>query len=100
MNLQQMMIQAQRVKRELDKAINELHSQEFTVTKNGAVTIKMLGDKTVTSIEIDEDAFDKDNREMVQELIVLGINELSKQIADKEGEINERITGQKGGLPF
>ena len=100
MNLQQMMMQAQRIKRELDKAIKELHSQEFTVTKNGAVTIKMLGDKTVTAIEIDEDAFDKDNREMVQELIVLGINELSKDIADKEGEINERITGQKGGLPF
>ncbi|MCQ2086817.1 MAG: YbaB/EbfC family nucleoid-associated protein [Bacilli bacterium] len=100
MNLQQMMIQAQRVKRELDKALKELHGQEFSITKNGAVTIKMLGDRTVTSIEVDEDAFDKENREMVQELIVLGINDLAKDIAAKEEAINERITGTKGGLGF
>ena len=75
MNLQQMMIQAQRVKRELDKAINELHSQEFTVTKNGAVTIKMLGDKTVASIEIDEDvAFDKNYTSSV----IVGIDTIAE----------------------
>lgn len=100
MNMQQMLIQAQKMKRELDKALNALKAEEFSVTKNGAVTIKMLGDKTITSIEIDEDAFEKENKDMIQELIVLGVNELYKQIADKENEINEAITGQKGGLPF
>ena len=100
MNMQQMLIQAQKMKRELDKALNELKAQEFSVNKGGAVTIKMLGDKTITAIEIDDDAFDKDNKDMVQELIVLGINELFKQISDAEDAINERITGQKGGLPF
>ncbi|MCR5309602.1 MAG: YbaB/EbfC family nucleoid-associated protein [Bacilli bacterium] len=100
MNMQQMLIQAQKMKRELEKALNELKAQEFSITKNGMVTIKMLGDKTVTSIDIDEDAFDKENKDMVQESIVLGINELSKQISDMEDEINERVTGQKGGFPF
>ena len=100
MNMQQMLIQAQKMKRELEKALNELKTQEFTITKGGAVTIKMLGDKSVTAIEIDDDAFDKDNKDMVQELIVMGINELSKDITAKEEEINERITGQKGGLGF
>ena len=100
MNMQQMLIQAQKMKRELEKALNELKTQEFTITKGGAVTIKMLGDKSVTGIEIDDDAFDKDNKDMVQELIVMGINELSKDITSKEEEINERITGQKGGLGF
>ena len=37
---------------------------------------------------------------MVEESIVLGVNELSKKIADMEDEINERVTGQKGGFPF
>ena len=45
MNMQQMLIQAQKMKRELEKALNELKAQEFSITKNGAVTIKMLGDK-------------------------------------------------------
>ena len=44
MNMQQMLIQAQKMKRELEKALNELKAQEFSITKNGAVTIKMLGD--------------------------------------------------------
>ena len=100
MNMQQMLIQAQKMKRELEKALNELKAQEFSITKNGAVTIKMLGDKTVTAIEIDKDAFDVDNKDMVEESIVVGINELSKKIGDMEEEINERITGQKGGFPF
>ena len=89
MNMQQMLIQAQKMKRELEKALNELKAQEFSITKNGAVTIKMLGDKTITAIEIDEDAFDKENKDMVEEAIVLGVNELSKKIADMEDEINE-----------
>lgn len=100
MNMQQMLIQAQKMKRELEKAQNQLKTQEFSVTKNGAVTIKMLGDKTITAIEIDDDAFEKENKDMIQELIVLGINELTKQISDEEDKINEAITGQKGGLPF
>lgn len=100
MNMQQMLIQAQKMKRELDKALNALKEEEFSVTKNGAVTIKMLGDKTITAIEIDDDAFEKENKDMIQELIALGIDELFKQISDKEDEINEAVTGQKGGLPF
>lgn len=100
MNMQQMLIQAQKMKRELDKALNALKEEEFSITKNGAVTIKMLGDKTVTAIEIDDDAFEKENKDMIQELIVLGINELTKQITEKEDAINESVTGQKGGLPF
>ena len=39
-------------------------------------------------------------KDMVEESIVLGINELSKKISDMEDEINERVTGQKGGFPF
>jgi len=100
MNMQQMLIQAQKMKRELEKALNELKAQEFSITKNGAVTIKMLGDKTITSIEIDEDAFDKENKEMVEEMIAMAINEGLDQIAEEKNAINERITGQKGGFGF
>lgn len=100
MNMQQMVIQAQKMKREMDKALNQLKEEEFTITKNGAVTIKMKGDRTIVSIDIDEDAFDKDNKEMIQELIVLGINELTEQIAEKEDKISEAVQGPKGAFPF
>ena len=42
--MQQMMIQAQKMQRELNKALAELAKQEFSVNKSGAVTITMMGD--------------------------------------------------------
>ena len=82
MNMQQMMIQAQQMQRELKKAMDELAKKEFSVNKSGAVTITMIGDRSLKSVVIDEDAFDKDNIDMVEELIVMGVNELSEQIEE------------------
>lgn len=99
MNMQQMIIQAQKMQRELQKAQAELAKQEFTVTKAGLVTVKVLGSKEIISINIEEDGFDKDNKEMIEELIASALNEIFKQIDEANEEINDRITG-KGGLPF
>lgn len=98
--MQQMMMQAQKAQRELQKAQNELALKEFSVTKGGAVTVKMKGNKEIVSIDIDKDAFDADNKEMVEEMIVLAINEIQNQIDDAMNEIEERVLGRKGGFPF
>ena len=100
MNMQQMMAQAQRMQRELQKAIKELEEKEFTITKGGAVTVKMYGSNQIISVSVDEDAFDKDNKDMVEELIALAINEGLKKIQAEREAINQRITGQKGGFGF
>jgi DNA-binding YbaB/EbfC family protein len=96
--MQQMMIQAQRMQRELKKALDELAKQEFSVNKSGAVTIKMMGDGTLKSVEIDDDAFEKDNKEMIQDLIVMGIQELSEKIEEAKADVNEKITGSRSGF--
>ena len=98
MNMQQMMIQAQRMQRELKKALDELAKQEFSVNKSGAVTIKMMGDGTLKSVQIDDDAFEKDNKEMIQDLIVMGIQELSEKIEEAKADVNEKITGSRSGF--
>ena len=98
MNMQQMMIQAQKMQRELKKAMDELAKQEFSVNKSGAVTVTMMGDGSLKSIDIDNDAFEAENKEMVQDLIVLAVNELSEKIEAAKEEINERITGSRGGF--
>ncbi len=100
MNMQQMMIQAQKMQRELQKAQDALAEKEFKITKAGLVTITVLGSKEVKSIEIEEDGYEKDNKEMVEELIVSGLNELFNQIDEENEEINKRITGRSGGLGF
>ena len=98
MNMQQMMIQAQRMQRELKKALDELAKKEFTLNKGGAVNITMMGDGSLKSIEIDDDAFDADNKDMVQDLIVMGVNELSEKIQTAKEDLQEKITGSRSGF--
>ncbi len=100
MNMQQMVAQAQRMQRELQKALKQLEEKEFEINKAGMVTVRMYGSNKIISINVDEDAFEKDNKEMVEDMIAAAVNELLDQIAAEREEINERITGQKGGFGF
>jgi DNA-binding YbaB/EbfC family protein len=100
MNMQQMMAQAQKMQRERRKAQAELAAKEFKVTKGGAVTVTVLGNKEIKAIEIDNDAFDSENKEMIQDMIALAINEAMAKIDEESEAINERITGQPGGFGF
>ena len=98
MNMQQMMMQAQKMQRELQKAQKELAEKEFKVSKAGLVEITVLGSKEIVSIEIEEDGFEPDNKEMIEDLITSGLNELFEKIDKENDAIQERITGRSGGL--
>lgn len=98
MNMQQMIMQAQKMQRELQKAQDALKAKEFIVSKGGAVTVTVLGSKEIKSIDIDKDALDPENKEMIEEMIALAINEAVAQIEKESEEINEKITGRSGGL--
>ena len=100
MNMQQMMAQAQKMQRELKKAQAALAEKEFIVSKGGAVTVTVCGNKQIKSVNVDADAFDADNKEMIEEMIALAINEAMDQIDEESEAINERITGQAGGFGF
>ena len=96
MNMQQMIIQAQKMQREMQKKQAALEAEEFTISKGGAVTVVVKGDKTVQSINIDKDALDPENKEMIEELIALAINEAVEQIKAAEEQISSQVTGQSG----
>ena len=95
--LQQMMMQANKMKRELRKAEEELKAKEFVVSKGGAVKVTVMGDRSVKAIDIDKDAFDADNKEMIEEMIALAITEALAQILQEERAYKERITGSPEG---
>lgn len=98
MNMQQMLFQAQKMQRDLKKAMEELAKKEFSVSKNGLVTVVVFGNKVVKSVDIDKDAFDADNKEFVEESICLAISEAFEKIEKETEVINERITGRPGGM--
>ena len=100
MNMQQMMMQAQKAQRELNKALDELHQKEFSVTKGGAVKVCIMGDKSVCEITIEPDAFEAENKEMIEEMIIMAINELQEKVDAEEEKINNSISSKYGGMGF
>ena len=98
--MQQMVIQMQKTQRELQKAHAELDAKEFKVNKAGLVEITVLGSKEIVSINVEEDGFEPDNKEMIEDLIKDGLNELFAQIDEEAAKIDEKIAGKAGGLGF
>lgn len=93
MNMQAMMQQAQKLQRDMMKAKNKIDEKEFTSTQ-GFLTIEMKGTKEVTSVKIDKENLDKDDIEMLEDLISLAVNDNVKKI-EKE---TESKMGKFGGL--
>lgn len=100
MNMQQILAQAQKAQRELKKAMQAIEEKEYSVTKGGAVTVTMLGSYEVKSVSIDKDAFDAENKDMVEDMIIMATNELIGQIKLEKERAQEEITGQRGGMGF
>lgn len=91
--MQAMMQQAQKLQRDMMKAKNEIDEKKFTSTQ-GFLTIEMKGNKEVTSVKIDKENLDKDDIEMLEDLISLAVNDNVKKI-EKE---TESKMGKFGGL--
>ena len=98
MNMQQLMIQAQKMQRDLKKAKDQLHEKEFSKNKAGVVDVTVKGDKTVVKIDIDKDALE--DKEMVEEMVALALNELFDEIDEKEEEIEDKLAGASKGFGF
>jgi len=94
--MQQMIINAQRMQRELQKAKAALAEKEFAVSKNGMVELTLFGNRTVKEIKIDKDALDPENADMLEETLVLALNEALEAIQKADDEIEERIAGKPG----
>ena len=94
--MQQMLMNAQRMQRELQKAHAALAETEFKVSKAGMVELVMMGDRTIKEIHIDKDAIDPEMAEDLQEAIKLAINEALEKINAANDEIEEKITGKTG----
>ena len=61
-----------------------IDSKVFT-GKSSLVTITMTGDKKVTGVDINMDSIESDDKEMLEDMIMLAVNDAITQI-DKETE--------------
>ena len=100
MNLQKMMKQAQKMQDQMAKTQEELAQKEVEVTAGGGkVTVKANGAGDVLSIKISKDVVDPNDVEMLEDLVLTGVQkaiEEGRQLMQAE---MSKITGGMGLPP-
>ncbi|HAS21222.1 MAG TPA: YbaB/EbfC family nucleoid-associated protein [Lachnospiraceae bacterium] len=92
-NMNNLMKQAQRMQRQLEENKKKLEETDFTVTSGGgAVRLTVSGARVVKDLQIDPEAVDPDDVEMLQDMLVIAFNDAMKQI----DEASEKLTGGMG----
>ena len=84
MNIQAMMRQAQAIQKDMMKAKEEIDNKTFEASSS-FVKVSMKGDKKIESISIEKEELNKDDIEMLQDMLVVALNDAMKHI-DKETE--------------
>ncbi len=101
MNQAQMMKQAQKMQQELLRMQEEQENKTYTAKAGGGmVAASVNGKHEIVSLEINPEAVDPDDVEMLQDMIIAAVNE-AMRTADAEAASNmSRLTGgmNLGGL--
>ena len=98
-----MIKQAQKMQQEMLKMQEELETAEYSATAGGGViTAVVSGKRELVSLEIDPDAVDPDDVEMLQDLVVAAVNEALRKAESSANAGMSKLTGglNLGGLGF
>ena len=95
-----MIKQMQKMQQEMLRTQEELENRTFTASSGGgAVTATVTGKRDLAALEIQPDAVDPEDVEMLQDLIVAAVGEAQRQAEAAMAEGMDRFT--KGmNLPF
>ena len=75
-NMNNLMKQAQKMQKQMEETTKALEEKEYEATAGGGVVkVKINGKKEVTEVHLDEEVVDKDDIEMLEDLIMAAMNE-------------------------
>jgi nucleoid-associated protein EbfC len=89
MNIKQLMRQAQQMQEQMQQKMASVKVEG--TAGGGMVKAVMSGGKELLSIEIDREAVDPEDVEMLQDLIVAAVNEAGRKV-------DEEMSSQMGGF--
>ncbi len=93
-NMNQMVRKAQKMQEDITRVQEELEQKEFTKTVGGgALELVMTGDKKLKSVKLSPEAVNPDDVEMLEDLIISGVNEIIQEIEDYSAAEMEKVTG-------
>ena len=95
MNIQAMMKQAQKLQKEMMSTKEDINNTTFE-GKSSFVTVKVKGTKEVESIKIDAETLEKEDIEMLEDMLLVALNDAMKQV----DEMTEKKLGKfTQGMP-
>ena len=94
MNQAQMLAQVRKMQAEMTKAQEELASTVVSGHAGGdAVTVEMTCDFRVTSLRIAPEAIDPDDRETLEDLVTVALNDVLAKVQETSGKRMSAVTG-------
>jgi len=95
-NMQQMMAQVQKMQQDMEVAQEQLKNEVVEASAGGGmVTVKVSGDLELKSIEIDPEAVDPEDLEILSDMVLAAVNEGLRMAQDLAAK---KLGGASGGL--
>ena len=92
-----MMNKIRKMQKEMMEAQKRLEESVFTGTAGGGmVKVEVKGDKTILSIDIDKDILNPDDKEMIQDTILMALNDAMRKVDEETQDVMGAFTG---GMP-
>lgn len=99
-NMGNLMKQAQKMQKDMEKLQAELQEKEVEASAGGgAVSVVVTGKKELKEINIKPEVVDPDDVEMLQDLIMAAVNEALRKADEMANGEMGKITGGLGGMP-
>ena len=99
-NIGQLMQQAQKMQRDMERVQEEIKTLTADATAGGGVvTVVVNGNHELVSLTIDPQAVDPEDVEMLQDLIIAACNEASRKMEEISSAKMSQVTGG-ARMPF
>ena len=93
-NMNSMIKQAQKMQDQITELQEDIEARDFSATAGGgAVEVVLTGKKTIKSLTLKPEVVDPEDIEMLQDLIISGVNEILKEVDDYGAAEMEKVTG-------
>lgn len=92
-NMNQILKQAQAMQEKFKQELEEITVEGSS--GGGMVTVQMTGNKVVTSVRIDPEVVDRDDVDMLQDLVTAAVNETARKVDE---ETQRRLGSMTGGM--
>lgn len=99
-NMNNLMKQAQKMQKDMEKVQEEVHQKTVEVTAGGgAITVVVSGKKELVKIDIKPEVVDPEDVEMLQDLIIASVNEAIRKADEMVNAEMSKVAGGLNGFP-